>query len=275
MPASALRLRDLRAIYELVHECRDLGDDPDGWQRHYSARLSALTGADLAFGGELAGLKGGRPRPLGAAEWGWERGFDRRYWLRSCELLATDPTYPKIFHGYSRRLVHEDGIALSRTEVVEEATWERSTECQEVYRPTNVRDGLYCFRSISGTVDEVSGTMLFRAAGGRDFSPREKAVVREAQALVVALVGRALSRFNEPSAADLAPRVREVLRCLLEGDSDKQIAARLEISKYTVNQYVKVIFNHFGVTTRTELLARWIRRGWGNGFSWANAHAPE
>ena len=37
MPSSALRLRDLRAIYELMHECRDLGDDPIAWRRRFFA----------------------------------------------------------------------------------------------------------------------------------------------------------------------------------------------------------------------------------------------
>jgi DNA-binding CsgD family transcriptional regulator len=59
--------------------------------------------------------------------------------------------------------------------------------------------------------------------------------------------------------------VRQVLGCLLEGDSDKQAAARLRVSRYTVNQYVKLIFTHFNVTTRGELLARWIKRKWGRG----------
>jgi DNA-binding CsgD family transcriptional regulator len=49
----------------------------------------------------------------------------------------------------------------------------------------------------------------------------------------------------------------------LEGDGDKQIAARLVLSKYTVNQYTKLIFRHFGVNSRPELLARWVRRGYG------------
>jgi DNA-binding CsgD family transcriptional regulator len=60
-----------------------------------------------------------------------------------------------------------------------------------------------------------------------------------------------------------------VLRCVLDGDGDKQVAARLRISVYTVNQYVKLIFRHFGVRSRAELMARWVRRGWANGFTWA------
>jgi DNA-binding CsgD family transcriptional regulator len=76
------------------------------------------------------------------------------------------------------------------------------------------------------------------------------------------LVGR-LARFRDPSPADLAPRVRQTLLCLLEGDADKQIAARLGVSQHTVNQYVKQIFRHYAVASRAELLGLWVRRGWG------------
>ena len=41
------------------------------------------------------------------------------------------------------------------------------------------------------------------------------------------------------------------LVCLLQGDSDKQIVKRLGISPHTVNQYVKVIYTHFRVESRT------------------------
>jgi DNA-binding NarL/FixJ family response regulator len=86
----------------------------------------------------------------------------------------------------------------------------------------------------------------------------------------MALIGGPLARLDEPSPAALASRVRQVLRCLLEGDSDKQIAARLRLTRHTVNQYVKTIFRHFGTGSRAELLARWIRRGWGSKFAWSD-----
>lgn len=65
-----------------------------------------------------------------------------------------------------------------------------------------------------------------------------------------------------PPPTDLPPRVREVLWCFLEGDSDKQVAAGLGLTWNTVNGYAKQIYTHFGVTTRTELLAKWIRNRW-------------
>jgi DNA-binding NarL/FixJ family response regulator len=89
-------------------------------------------------------------------------------------------------------------------------------------------------------------------------------LVREAHAALVPLVGGALARFTDPSPGDLSARTGQVLACLLEGDSDKQIAKRLGLSRYTVNGHTKVIYRHFGVQSRMELLARWVRRGYGN-----------
>ena len=61
-----------------------------------------------------------------------------------------------------------------------------------------------------------------------------------------------------------------MLKYLLDGDGDKQVAARLGISAFTVNGHTKVIHAHFGVQGRAELLARWVRRGWGNRAAWAD-----
>ena len=48
---------------------------------------------------------------------------------------------------------------------------------------------------------------------------------------------------------------------LLEGLPDKEIAERLGISRYTVNQYTKAIYASFGVHSRAALLARQLQVG--------------
>ncbi|MCA9259065.1 MAG: helix-turn-helix transcriptional regulator [Planctomycetales bacterium] len=99
------------------------------------------------------------------------------------------------------------------------------------------------------------------------------ALIRVVNEEVAHLAGGPLSRWSEPRPSQLAPREREVLHCLLEGDSDAQIAARLHVSRYTVNQYTKRIYRHFGVHACAALLARWVSRGWGNGSDWATAES--
>jgi len=57
----------------------------------------------------------------------------------------------------------------------------------------------------------------------------------------------------------LSPRTRQVLNALIDGDSEKQIAIRLNISEHTVHTYAKRIHRAFDVNSRGELLAKVIR----------------
>ena len=58
----------------------------------------------------------------------------------------------------------------------------------------------------------------------------------------------------------LSPRMEQTLRSLLSGDSEKQVAQRLGLSPHTVHVYVKAIYRKYGVSSRGELLARWVRK---------------
>jgi DNA-binding NarL/FixJ family response regulator len=59
--------------------------------------------------------------------------------------------------------------------------------------------------------------------------------------------------------ADLPPRVRQTLTSLLNGASEKEIASTLRLSHHTVHVYVKQIYKHYSVSSRAELLARWVK----------------
>ncbi len=71
----------------------------------------------------------------------------------------------------------------------------------------------------------------------------------------------------EPApAAEIAPlivcaygltgREQQVMRCLLQGMANKEIARSLGLSPYTVSDHVRLIFEKVGVRSRTELAAR-------------------
>jgi DNA-binding CsgD family transcriptional regulator len=57
----------------------------------------------------------------------------------------------------------------------------------------------------------------------------------------------------------LSRRERQTLELLLAGNAEKQIAAQLSISRHTVHVYVKSLYKRFGVNSRPELLAKWVR----------------
>lgn len=268
--SASLRASDVRAVFHLVGECRELGDDPARWRAHLAAGLARLAGAGVVNVGESTAGRAAPHRSLGYISWGWENGFDRSYWERiATEFVRRGPDFSPFYTAYMAAFAREDGASLTRADLVPDTTWERS-DYFPLHRGAGAGPILFNYRSLPGRPDECSEVVLVRAVGDRDFSARDKVLVQEANAAVVPLVGGSLARFAEPSPADLPPFTRKVLRCLLEGDSDKQVMARLGITRHTVNQYAKVIFRHFGVQSRAELLARWVRRGWGGRFSWAD-----
>jgi DNA-binding CsgD family transcriptional regulator len=270
--SNAVRACDVRAIFRLVGECRELGDQASGWWPHFLAGLGKLVGAGWGLGAEIGGCPHGpRLRELGTSTWGWENGFDLQAWLRMLATFERDPLFCPLVNEYVARLPRAAGACFRRRELIPDGEWYGSHYFERLHRAVGLDEGLTCFLPIPGDRNAHAEVALARACGERDFSARDSAVVEEAFATLVPLVGGPLARFTEPSPAGLPPRARQALRCLLEGDSDKQVGLRLGLPRHTVNQYAKRIFAHFGVGSRAELLARWVRRGWGGRFAWAEA----
>jgi DNA-binding NarL/FixJ family response regulator len=59
---------------------------------------------------------------------------------------------------------------------------------------------------------------------------------------------------------DLSPREKEVLDCLAQGFLYKEIADKLGISYETVHTYIRRIYEKLQVRTRTEAVAKFLRR---------------
>ena len=103
---------------------------------------------------------------------------------------------------------------------------------------------------------QVRWFFVNRALGDRPFDERDVRLMRMLNLELARLLGTKLARLGEPSATDLSPRLQEVLISLMEGDSEKQVALRLGISRHTVHDYVKQLHARFGVQSRGELLSR-------------------
>ena len=71
--------------------------------------------------------------------------------------------------------------------------------------------------------------------------------------------------FQKPAASpdgteELSPREKEVLDCLSQGFLYKEIAEKLGISYETVHTYIRRIYEKLQVRTRTEAVAKFLRR---------------
>jgi DNA-binding NarL/FixJ family response regulator len=63
-----------------------------------------------------------------------------------------------------------------------------------------------------------------------------------------------------PPAAELSDREQQVLDCLAQGFLYKEIAEKLGISYETVHTYIRRIYEKLQVRTRTEAVAKFLRR---------------
>ena len=80
----------------------------------------------------------------------------------------------------------------------------------------------------------------------------------------VAAGGLAFSVRPRPgaSSARLSERELDVVRLVVDGRSNDEIAARLGIGAKTVESHLRRLFERFDLASRTELATRALREGW-------------
>jgi DNA-binding CsgD family transcriptional regulator len=250
-----LRVQEVQSAYRLIGECRDLGSDPALWQRRMVDGFRRLIGVPAVAGGEGRWT---RPRGGAAAISAFDAGFDSSgRELYRAYLRELGPRDKPIFEA----LRHVPGRVVTRTrrEIIADATWYRSVVWNEYRRPMKIDDQLTSVYRIPGT-ETISVIALHRGLGERAFSPREHRLLSLFHEELGRLIGRSLVSAQEPSPDKLSPRLRQTLACLVEGDTEKQVAARLGLSQTTTHQYVMALYRHFGVTSRAQLLAHMIKR---------------
>ncbi|MBX9579433.1 MAG: hypothetical protein K2X87_03920 [Gemmataceae bacterium] len=74
MKSDRLRVTDVRAVYLLVGECRELGADPVAWQTHLLGGLMRTLGAAVGMAVES---DVGTTKPTSFIDAGWSAERDR------------------------------------------------------------------------------------------------------------------------------------------------------------------------------------------------------
>jgi DNA-binding CsgD family transcriptional regulator len=249
-----LRVGEVRDAYRLIGECRDLGNDPARWFPRMLEGLSRLVGG-IVTGGEGLAPRVDRPMThLSAFESGMtpsERAILVAYMRDGGP--AADPLFARLEYVAGKT------ITRTRRQVIRDADYHRSSVYDRYFRVGKVEHRLISVHRRSGE-RSISALCLHRAPRERDFSPREQGLLTLFHDELGPLVGRALVSVAEASPDDLSPRLRQTLACLLEGDSEKQVASRLGLSVPTVHQYVTALYKRFGVRSRGQLMAHALRR---------------
>ena len=145
-----------------------------------------------------------------------------------------------------------------REELVSDREWKRDRIYREVLTPLGISHRLMC---ASATAPKAESYLIFDRENGRGFGARE----RDLLAFFLhgsALLHRELLQLHGLLNAlrPLSPRERDVLRLLLTGDSEREIARALGLTPATTHQYVVAVLRNFGAHSRAELMAQWLRR---------------
>lgn len=148
-----------------------------------------------------------------------------------------------------------DAVAGTSRQRVESAEWYSNGYIQDVYRPLRIDELLNSFvRERDNTWTSLA---LVRPWGDR--TPFTRAELELAQLLHQSTRFLFLSS-PPPMPADLSPRLGQVLELLRQGKSEKEVAAALELSAFTVHRHVGRLYRQLGVGSRAELLARFGQR---------------
>ncbi len=250
-----LRFRDLRDIYRLIGDCRDLGANVRSWREHMLQGLRRLVDAQVAVGSEVR--TGGPERRIEVRhciDLGWASAASRAYFLRYLDGggVVGDPTLWTCLN-----LAHP--LATRRREqLIGDRPWFNSVEYNEFRRPAGSDDWLGSIAS-PAEFPAFQVINLDRPPGAKRFTPRETRLVHLFHHELKRLIPVFLAWDEDGYLAGLSLRLRQTLGCLLEGDSEKQVALRLGLSRHTVHEYVKTLYRRFDVSSRAELLAYCLR----------------
>ena len=138
---------------------------------------------------------------------------------------------------------------------MDDCCWHRSDIYNDCLKPAGIDGKIMSLCALPGNKAMSHLLTLKRPPGEREFEPREMRLVHLFHHELNEALGAKLA-FPSPVAVEaLPPRLRQVLDCLLQGDSEQQAARQLRISAHTVHEYAKRLHRRFGVSSRGELLA--------------------
>src|SRR5262245_56972662 len=140
-----LRIGDLRDIYRLIGDCRDLGADPVLWHGRMLEGLVHLVGASAATVGEGSWKRPGQP-PVAVSA--FSVGLDARTQENLRAYIRTnaaggDPILAK-FRNIPGRLV-----VRTRSQLITDAEWCRSQMVNDYLRPSYLNHQLYSLCEVS------------------------------------------------------------------------------------------------------------------------------
>jgi DNA-binding CsgD family transcriptional regulator len=256
---------DVSNVIRLIREVCDLWDDPRAWREHL------LRGACRMLGGHVGMI---------VADAGAGRTHFGRPTVVAVVGLPPDKRalVPKAFSRYENRafedcsrelmpgltnlhslLSSQGWVTACRDQVTDIASYRAAPMYREFRRRIDCDDYVVSMRIVD-VPRRPEAINIDRPHGAPHFGPREVELLSLLHDEIAPLIGARLTTEEHFSRGGLSKRLSETLSLLLEGRSEKEVASALGLSARTVHDYVTMLYKHFPVSSRAELLAYFIRR---------------
>jgi DNA-binding CsgD family transcriptional regulator len=253
----SVALADARRLLGLMLEVWELRADAQRWRRHFLQGMCRLVNARVGLTVNTRNHQpSGRTKLDLMVDWGWATVANRRVYMGK---VRSGPLADPLASSLVKMDGREPGTSrtVMREEVMADEVWYAHPEVQTVCKGADVNHAI-CWMYFGPEEGMTISVRLFRPW-------RESARFTQREVALLDLAGGQLSRLYlaEIAAAGLEPelstRTQQILALLIRGKGEKDIAELLGISGHTVHDYVKGIYKHYKVGSRSELLAKFIK----------------
>jgi DNA-binding CsgD family transcriptional regulator len=246
----SLQETDVRAIIRLIADVHLISGDHVARKRVLMSGLARLVGADSWAWGMAFQMAPDKPSVhLSMVHGGFGddtyAGFTQAY---------NHPEMSKIHAPFARELI-ENRCHLTRLRVQIVADKEYvGSDCCQAWRHAEIDDVIMSMRPVDEGLFSIIG--LYRKPSRPRYTRRENRIAHIVLSGIPSLHAEGWPDQQQRVVRKLTPRQRMTMDLLIQGYRRDEIAAHLEISAHTVNEYAKAVFRHFGVHSQAELSAR-------------------
>jgi len=258
-------MEQTRAVFRLLGDMRELNDDPRAARGHAVKELCTLLGARQGTMLRLEGFQLGQHMKLiDAVHDGWANPAAVALWesaLRS-QQFDQDVLLTRSREIDAQRPARGRAVTMLREEIVPDQVFYDAPLIRQII-PLIEIDSHVCGWQTPVKGGPTVGMTFHRVLGAKPFAPREREILRlflEEMTLLEKQGKLPWPSEKTPTASApqpaLSPRERQVLKHLTTGQSVKEAAGSLRLSRRTVEDYVKAIYRKFEVHSRGELLGK-------------------
>ncbi len=153
-------------------------------------------------------------------------------------------------------LLSKQSAVAMRQDLISDDKW-NAIPLSKVWGTVGFDDFIIAAFGVGPTTYSAVG--FHRRVGSSRFTVREVGIARLVFSNVRWMHESIATVEASSNVLELSPRERQVVMFLINGDSRKEVARKLDLSEYTVSDHLKEIYRKFGVNSRAELLSKFIQ----------------